>query len=647
MATKPDQTTQSNYRDISTEHIDIDWSLDFNAKTVSGTARHNLIAKKDGVQEVVLDTSFLDIKSVQVNGQTSRYSLGEHHAVMGSPLSIQFPQSLSTGKTIAVSIEYSTTAQSTALQWLDEAQTAGKQFPYLFSQCQPIYARSLLPVQESTHPFLNQTYNASVTSVLPALLSAIRQSPPAVGPPHDGKKIGEDLVKYTYKQPIPIPSYLIAIAAGNVRYRVFPAVLGKPWTSGVWAEPEVVDAAYSEFSEDTVRFIKAGEELIAPYRFGVYDLLVLPPSFPYGGMENACLTFLTPTLLTGDHSLNDVVVHEFTHSFFGNGVTQADSSSFFLNEGWTTYGERLIQQVLHGPKERGFQFIIGRKALNDSLEGYKDQPKYQRLVIDFDYGENPDDAYSSIPYEKGANLILHLGEENCWGLDVFLPYIRDYVNTFTGKSISAYQWKDHLYDYYKRNDPERVKLLDTIDWQAWFFGEGTELPDKMEYDTSLATQAYDLASKWEASRDSPVSALPFKAEDLDQFSANQKIVFLERLQSLSPLPSSHVHHLTSLYLFNMSTNCDLRLRWYSLALSTDAASDFAPDAAAWLVDRETGLKGRMKFCRPIFQAVHKVNPELAIETFTAHASEFHPIARRLIEIVSYPWHPSCIELNCT
>lgn len=212
--------------------------------------------------------------------------------------------------------------------------------------------------------------------------------------------------------------------------------------------------------------------------------------------------------------------------------------------------------MLVSPAERDFAFIIGRRALRDSLEGYKDRPKYQRLVIDFNYGEDPDDAYSSIPYEKGANLILHLGaaahvqivthvinsntfllERTLGGLDVFLPYIKEYVNTFTGKSISYLQWKDHLYDYYRRHHPEKVKLLDSIDWQAcfilpiltifltplqaWFFGEGTELPVKMEYDTTLVSQAYDLAAKWDESRHEDTSKLKFSSKDLANLNANQ------------------------------------------------------------------------------------------------------------------------------
>ncbi|KAJ2962575.1 hypothetical protein NUW54_g14331 [Trametes sanguinea] len=217
---------------------------------------------------------------------------------------------------------------------------------------------------------------------------------------------------------------------------------GKEWTSGVWAEPELIDATYWEFSEAINKFLITAEKILPPYRFGVYDVLVLPPSFPYGGMENACLTFLTPTLLVGDRTLVDVVVHELTHSWFGNGVTyvsacipyvppsadnisptshrQANSTHFWLNEGWTTYIERVLLQLLHTPADRGFSFLIGRTSLTNALKQYTSRPKYQRLVIDFDVGEDPDDAYSTVPYEKGANFLLHL-ERMLGGLDAFLP----------------------------------------------------------------------------------------------------------------------------------------------------------------------------------------------------------------------------------
>ncbi|KAG8712903.1 hypothetical protein FRC08_013953 [Ceratobasidium sp. 394] len=348
-----------------------------------------------------------------------------------------------------------------------------------------------------------------------------------------------------------------------------------------------MDAAFWEFSEDTARYVLEAENILTPYEFGVYDLLVLPPSFPYGGMENACLTFVTPTLLAGDRSLVDVVGHEISHSWFGNNVSCADSGHFWLNEGWTTYTERLLQRALHGPAERDFSYIIGKKALDDALAEYKDKPKFQRLVIDYSFGEDPDDAYSSIPYEKGSNFLLYL-ERKLGGLDVFLPYARDYVHTFRGRSIRTDEWKAHLFSYFEKH------------------GEA--------------------------------SALPFSAKDLHGFNSNQTVVFLERLQGYQPLPASHIKHLAEAYSLDTTMNAEIRLRWYAVALSAQAPapSEWATRAAEWIVgggkgvDAGKGVKGRMKFCRPTFRAVNKVVPALAKSTFNAHSGEFHPIARRMI-----------------
>ncbi|KAF4623043.1 hypothetical protein D9613_001552 [Agrocybe pediades] len=629
-----DTVTQGNHTEIVTQHVAFDWHVDFATKTLSGSASHDMKVKKDGVEEAIFDTYDLDIAAITVNGQYAKHELKPKHPVMGSALHVSLPKDLAAGVALTIKIDYKTTETCTALQWLDKEQTQGKQFPYLFSQCQPIYARSLAPLQDS--PCNKIRYSAKVSSVLPVLLSARLVSPASDGPPHDGKVIGKELVVYNFAQPVPIPSYLIAIAVGNVRYRPFSKPKGKTWTSGIWAEPELIDSAYWEFSEDTTRFLAAEEDIVTAYKFGVYDLLVLPPSFPYGGMENACLTFLTPTLLTGDRSLVDVVVHEATHSWFGNGVTHHNPSHFWLNEGWTTYIERVLQEKLHGPEERGFSFVIGAKALYDSLKGYADRPKYQRLVIHFDQGEDPDDAYSSIPYEKGANFILHL-ERTLGGLDVFLPYVKDYVETFIGKSITTAQWKEHLYSYWeKHGGPEKVKALDNVKWDAWLYGEGVELPEKMEYDLTLADKAYALAKRWHEARDKKESQLDFKDTDLKDFNSNQIVVFLEKLQSYPPLPSALVFHLGKLYSLSTTPNAEIRLRYYGVALadaSSSAAKEIAVEAAKWVIgDDGTGvIKGRMKFCRPTLRSVYNVDKDVALSNWHKGRSSFHPIARKLID----------------
>ncbi|KAH6904902.1 leukotriene-A4 hydrolase [Coprinopsis sp. MPI-PUGE-AT-0042] len=629
-----DPTTQSNYWQVATENVAFDWDVDFNSKTISGSASYTLKVKTDGPKEVIFDTLDLDIHESKANGEPAKYEVKAKHPVMGSALHVTLPGGLKPGDSVNVWVKYATSANATALQWLGKEQTKGKEFPFLFSQCQPAYARSMAPLQDT--PSTKITYDAKVKSVLPALMSSVRVSPPADGPAHDGKEIGKDAVTYSYRQPVPIPSYLLALGAGNVVYRPFAPFENKQWKSGIWAEPETIEQAYWEFSEDTARFLAEEEKVVGNYRFGVYDLLVLPPAFPYGGMENACLTFLTPTLLTGDRALVDVVVHELTHSWFGNGITHANASHFWLNEGWTTYMERLLQQFIHSPAHRDFQFIIGFTALKDSLEGYADRPKYQRLVIDFDVGEDTDDAYSSIPYEKGANLILHI-ERTLGGLDVFQPYIRDYVDTFIGKSITTQQWKDHLYSYFKSHGgDEKIKALDSIDWNAWLYGEGVNLPVKMEYDTTMAKEAYDLAERWDSARSVDRSRLRFKESDLDNLNTNQQIAFLERLHAYEPLQGYLVNLLGSTYHFSTTGNAEIRFRFYQIALN-DAASEeskaFAVEAAKWVVgtDGSDAVKGRMKFCRPTFRAIAKVDKALAQETFEAHRSAFHPIAAKLIE----------------
>ncbi|KAN0082871.1 hypothetical protein V8E55_008666 [Tylopilus felleus] len=488
-----DPTSQSNYSKIVTTHLTLDWTIDFEKRYIHGSATHQLVAKED-VSEVIFDTRVLDIEAVEVDGHVVEPQLDSEHPVMGSALHVPLPHTRA-GETVLVKITYETTEQCPALMWLEKELTEGKKFSYLFSQCQPIHARSLAPLQE-------------VSSVLPVLLSAQRVSPPSDGPPHGGKVIGKDVVTYGYKQTEPIPPHLLAIASGNLHYRPFVVPKGRTWSSGVWTEPELLGDAYNEFCEDTPRYLAAAEDLAGPYKFGVYDLLILPHSFPYGGMENPCISFITPTLITGDRSLTDVVIHELTHSWFGNGVTNAHASHYWLNEGWTTYIERLLLELIHSPGHVGY-------------------PIYQRLVIAFDVGEDPDAAYSRVPYDKGANLILLL-ERTMGGINGILPYIKDYVKTFMGHSITTTQWKDHLYSF-SADQEDKIKALDSIDWNAWFYGEGVTLPVKLEYDLTLVTAANDLADRWNASRDiGDPSELDFKASDLDRLDSKQRVAISPR-----------------------------------------------------------------------------------------------------------------------
>lgn len=308
-------------------------------------------------------------------------------------MEISLPIALSKNQEVVIEISFETSPKSSALQWLTPEQTSGKEHPYLFSQCQAIHCRAILPCQDT--PSVKLTYSAevSVPKELVALMSAIRDGE-APDPEDPSRKI------YRFSQKVPIPCYLIALVVGALESRqIGPRTL-------VWSEKEQVEKSAYEFSE-TESMLKIAEDLGGPYVWGQYDLLVLPPSFPYGGMENPCLTFVTPTLLAGDKSLSNVIAHEISHSWTGNLVTNKTWDHFWLNEGHTVYLERHICGRLFGEKFRHFHALGGWGELQNSIKTFGDTHPFTKLVVDLT-NVDPDVAYSSVPYEKGFALLFYL-----------------------------------------------------------------------------------------------------------------------------------------------------------------------------------------------------------------------------------------------
>ncbi|SPO34784.1 related to leukotriene-A4 hydrolase [Pseudozyma flocculosa] len=593
-------------------HLHLDWAIDWEARIISGKVSHEIEVLKDGISKVTLDASFLRIDQTEVDGAKVDAKLGQRSHALGSPLEIPVG-SRSKGDRIKIDITYSTTEQCTALGWLAKEQTAGKTNPFLYSQCQAIHCRSLVPCIDS--PSHKVTYTSTVKSPIPVLMSALK----------DDSKPAE-AGTYHFRQPIGIPSYLIAIVGGDLEFKK----LGE--RTGIWAEPPMADAVQWEFEADAERFLEHAEKVVSPYSWTRYDSVVLPPSFPYGGMENANLTTLTPTLVAGDRSLTDVLLHELCHSWAGNLTSCSNWTHFWLNEGWCVYLERLLLQSVHGPKEgpahRAFSYIIGSKALKDALEQFKDTPRFQRLIPLYKDGEDPDDAFSSLPYEKGSNFLLYL-ERTVGGLDNFLPYAKSYFHAFYNRSVSTEEWQEHLFDFYKGSDDITAKLKQ-VDWDAWFHGEGLELPVKMEYDTTLAEQAFSLAARWErvVAGKSTVKDEGFSPDDIKGWNANQVVVFLEKLHTGPKMPLAVTKQLDQVYGFSAATNSEVLLRFFEVALEVEGG-EYAQKAAQWV----KGV-GRMKFCRTIFRALNKVEPELAKKTFLDNRSFYHPIAAAQIEKVS-------------
>jgi len=605
-----DPNSQSNITSIITNHISLDLRVDFGASVLRGFAVFDVASLQDGVTDFVLDTKDLKISKVEDKHtrQPLKFELGAAHPVFGSALSVKLPAPLKKGETLKdrVVVHYETSPNSSAIQWLLPEQTAGKEHPYLFTQCQAIHARALLPCQDA--PGRKVTYSAviRVPSPLTALMSAV-----AVGSALPD--LTPNTLIYTFKQPVPICTYLIALAVGALESREIG-----PRTR-VWSEKSMVDAGAFEFAE-TEEFIQVAEKVLGcPYLFSnTYDVLLLPPSFPYGGMENPNLTFCTPTLLAGDRSLADVVAHEISHSWTGNLVTNQTWEHFWLNEGFTVYTERRIAGNMYGEKVRHLKSIVGYKQLQRSVEQFGADSPLTALVPKLD-GVDPDDAFSSVPYEKGFALLYYL-ETVVGGVDKFEKFLHSYINTFRYQSITTEDFKQHFLKFF--TPLVDASVLNKIEWDVWFNKPGMP-PVELHFDESLSNASQQLCDTWLKGGANATK------DDIKGWHTDQIVVFLDKLQAAStknPLSVDTLKHMDSLYNFTVSRNSEIINRWYELCIASEHAEVF-PHVVTFLTSQ-----GRMKFVRPLYRALGNSTKgrELAVNTFKQHHKIYHSIAQKMI-----------------
>jgi leukotriene-A4 hydrolase len=386
----------------------------------------------------------------------------------------------------------------------------------------------------------------------------------------------------------------------------------------VYAGPEELLRCKKELEDDVETFIKTAESLIYAYEWTTYNVLILPPSFPYGGMENPCITFATPTIISGDKSNVDVIAHELSHSWSGNLVSNASWEHFWLNEGWTTYLERRIQGKVHGDKHFHFSAIIGWKALKGSVELYGPDHEFTKLVIDLK-GKDPDDAFSSIPYEKGFNFLYYLdrlvGREK-W--DTFIPH---YFSTYRKKSLTSFDFRETLLSFFSK-DLEASDALAKVDWDTWFYKPG--LPEKPDFDTTLADACYALADRWQALNSSDSSFKP-SPSDISCWTSGQVVVFLERITDFStPLRKELVELMRGEYGFLKSENAEILSRFLTVGLKAKDERLYSKAAVV------LGMWGRMKFVRPLYRLLNECDRNLALETFEKNKGFYHPICRGVV-----------------
>ena len=433
-----DSHSFSNPAEAIVKHLDLDIKVDFDTEAISGKASWQIDNIAKGT-EIIFDENTLNIIKVTLGDdeKETKFELGKEVEFHGKPVRIDIEPN-----TTKVNIYYSTTKESVALQWLKPEQTADKKYPFVFSQGESVWSRTWIPCQDS--PSVRFTYNAKVTvpKDLMALMSAVN--------PQQKNDTGV----YTFKQDKPIPSYLMAIAVGDVEFKSIDN------RTGVYAEHSVIDKAKWEFAK-LGDMVVAAEKLFGPYRWGRYDVIVLPPSFPFGGMENPNLTFLTPTVLAGDRSLTSLLAHELGHSWSGNLVTNATWDDIWLNEGFTTYVEHRIGEEVFGLKEANMQTVLSRKVLENNMADYgKDNPD-TRLKINSS-GKNPDDALSDIPYEKGYAFLQTV--EAAVGREKFDAFITNYFKAHSFQSITTEDFVDYLNKNLIKGDRELAAKIRLDDW---------------------------------------------------------------------------------------------------------------------------------------------------------------------------------------
>ncbi|XKL66326.1 hypothetical protein PGB90_009746 [Kerria lacca] len=568
-----DPGSYSNQEDVIVTHMDVQLDINFESKILSGYVILTVYVKSKFVKQLVLDSRDLHIEKVlnEVDQTELNFLIDEPIHTFGSKFTIELPKL--TSEKLLIRVQYKTKPNSTALQWLLPEQTAGGRYPFMFSQCQPDHCRSIIPCQDSSG--VKGTYTATITAPeeFMVLMSAISEGEP--------KCLKNSKKSFSYKQTVPIPAYLIAIAVGNLESRKIGP------RSRIWSEPEIIEKAEYEFLE-TDLFLKTAEDICGPYVWKIYDLLVLPPSFPFGGMENPCLTFVTPTLLVGDRSLVAVVAHEIAHSWTGNLISVKNFEHFWLNEGFTCFIERKICGRVKGEAYRHFCAIGGLKDLRQSINTLGEKNPFTKLVVDLT-GINPDDAYSTCPYEKGHTFLFYL-EQLLGGSEKFDAFLRAYFNKFKYQSITTDDFKDYLLSYFSGEEN-----LKSIDWNFWLYSTGLPpiIPQLNLYDSTLEESCVKLANKWFEWKEEEPSE--FSPNDLKDFESLQIQEFCAILLEKTPLSLHKLKLMNDLYKMNSYKNSEIRFRWLRICIQSrweeeiDNALNFAIG------------QGRMKYVRPIFR----------------------------------------------
>jgi len=565
------------------KHLSLDIDVDFEKEIISGSAAYTI--ENNNASEIILDSKFLDIQKVEANGKETTFTLGEFDKHLGQSLKIDI-----TPETKNITVHYNTTSETEALQWLNPQQTADKKHPFLFTQGQAILTRTWIPIQDS--PQIRVTYDATVKvpSELMAVMSAENPKEKTI----DGI--------YHFKMKQPISPYLIALAIGDVEYKAISS------RTGVYAEKSMLAKVHAEFS-DMEKMVVAAEKLYGKYAWDQFDVIVLPPSFPFGGMENPRLTFATPTVIAGDKSLTSLVAHELAHSWSGNLVTNATWEDFWLNEGFTVYFEIRIMEALYGKERAEMLALIGRQDLDDELEGFKDTPNDTKLKLDLE-GRNPDDGMNSIAYDKGYLFLRTL--EKTVGREKFDVFLKNYFQTHAFSTMHTEKFVTYL------NENLLDKNNITFNTNEWIYNPG--VPDNQ---VAIVSDRFTTVEQ--------VLQQCIKSNTVDttvtkDWTPQEWVHFIRNFPKEMKL--THFEMLDKAYNLTNSTNSYITMVWFEQSiLHNYRGNNIDKKIEEFLIN-----VGRRWYVTTIFKAYKKSNKlEEANEIYYKSRANYHSVTANTID----------------